>query len=183
MKKNNIIAEKKYFTLIEMMIVVGLIAIVLGISLALMNKTPARLVIVNTAAAIEQKMTIAQTQSSLQGIQKTLIFDKDRKVLFFSTARPEDGNKYEDSQAATPQTPEPSSNNVISTKSYIVLPASVEITFPDFDEDKIAYNFYPDSSASGPDMMLSIKGHQLLISVSPLTGIAITKEINNEKYY
>lgn len=177
MKKNN------DFTLIEILVVVGLIVIVLGVSIAFMNRTPARLVVVNTAAAIEQKMTLAQTQASLQGIQKTLIYNSEKKMLFFSTSKPEDDNEFNPADQPPPQGPEPSENGVIVSKNYIVIPKSIEVSFPDFDENLVVYNFYPDSAASGPDMLLTLKGHELLIAVSPLTGIATTREIDNEKYY
>ena len=177
MKNNNC------FTLIEILVVVGLIVIVLGVSIAFMNRTPARLVVVNTAAAVEQKMTLAQTQASLQGVQKTLIYNPEKKILFFSASNPDDDNEFNPADQEPPQAPEPSANSVIVTKTYVVIPESVEVSFPDFDENFIVYNFYPDSSASGPDMLLSLKGHELLISVSPLTGIATTREIENEKYY
>ena len=177
MKNNN------HFTLVEILVVVGLIVIVLGVSLAFMNRTPARLVVVNTAAAIEQKMTLAQTQASLQGIQKTLIYNPGKKILFFSISKPDDDNEFNPADQEPPQGVEPSENSVIVSKNYIVIPESVEVSFPDFDEDMVVYNFYPDSSASGPDMLLTLKGHELLISVSPLTGIATTREIDNEKYY
>ena len=171
------------FTLIELLVVIGIIVIVLAIGIRFLNHKPARLILNNLAAAIEKKLTDAQTQSSLQGVQKTLIFDKNKKLLYVSTAKPDDDNDYEVATEPPPDTPEPLSDAIIQTKSYILFPSEVKVSFPNSDEDIITYNFYPDSSAGGPDMQISMKKQDVIISVSPLTGIVFSKEVDDEKTY
>jgi prepilin-type N-terminal cleavage/methylation domain-containing protein len=168
------------FTLIELLVVIGIIVVILGIGISIFNHTPARLIVNNIAAAIEKKMTLAQTQSSLQGIQKTLIFNKERNLLYFSNSKPDDDNSYEAATENPPDTPEPLKRSLIQTNTYLLLPSEVKVDFPDDDENSIIYNFYPDNSAAGPDMIISMKAHEILLSVSPLTGIVFTKVIDDD---
>ena len=142
-----------------------------GLVFAYMGHMPAGLVLGSATGKVEQLMMTAQMQASLQGVQKDVVFDFDKKTLFI-TVPSEDPQDLEapDTAEEAPDKPKLKGN------SYKI-PETIEVTFPDFLENIAVFKFFPDGSASGPEMHLTIKGHIMSITVSQLTGIVMSKEI------
>lgn len=160
MKKSSL--QKHSFTLIELSVVIAIILLISGVAVYAVARIPAGVIMGSNVAKIESLMVTAQAQSSLQGVQKTLnYFDEEKKFVIEGVGSKQGGTGD-------------------SAGNSFTLDEKMNIEFPDFEGEEVQYNFFPDGSASGPDMMLSIKGHKRLISVSPLTGIVFVKDLSDE---
>lgn len=158
--------KKRFFTLVEMIVVIGIIMLLSGVSIAILVRRPARVILANTASKIEKVLFTAGNQASLQGVQKNVSFDLGSKVLTIGDIKVQDD--FSNTEPVVDQKPK-------DTKNQIKIPKDIEVTFPDFEEEEIQYRFFPDGSASGPKMLLTLEGHNSLIAVSPLTGIVTIK--------
>ena len=67
-----------------------------------------------------------------------------------------------------------------SKDNIYTIPENITVEIPDFSEEKAVYSFFPDGSASGPEMLLIIKGHKMSITISQLTGLVMTKETTED---
>ena len=160
--------NRSNFTLIEIIFVISIIMLVSGLSFAFLSRTPAGVVITNTTAKLEKLMVTAETQASLQGIQRNIIFDTEKKI-FYITDPKSDLEKEE--SVGDESTPAGSSDTSFTVSE------NVKMEFLDCNEEVVEYCFFPDGSASGPDILLTLKNHKRLIHLSPLTGIVTTTEI------
>lgn len=161
----------RFFTLIEVILVLSIVMIVTAISFAYVARTPSGLFLSSTSAQIEELMMSAQNQASLRGTQRNVVYNSEKKILYISdpVANPDEVN-IDMIESDTPN----------SSQGKFSLPESVKIEFPNFNEDKIEYRFFPDGSASGPQMYIITKGKTMSLNVSQLTGIVILNEIETE---
>lgn len=158
------------FTLIEIIIVVSIIVVISGLTFSVIGRMPAGIVISNNAAQIDKILTSASARATLQGKLKNVVFDREKQKLFLTDKDDPDLLAPESGGKKTPK----------GSKDSFYIDKSIEVEFPDFAEGKVKYQFFPDGSASGPDMVIRLKEHNRLISVSPLTGITTIKEIEED---
>lgn len=163
--------SRKRFTLIEMIIVIAIIMLITGVAITMLVRKPATVILANTSSQIEKVLTEASIQASLQGKQKIVNFDMGNKTLSIGDFNPKDDFNLP---------PEESNQISVTSENQVRLPQDVEVEFPDFNEEQVFFSFFPDGSASGPDMRISLKGHIRLISVSHLTGIVKIKNDDEE---
>ena len=165
------ISRTSCFTLLEVILVISIVMVVTAIAFAYVVNTPAGLSLQSAAGKIEELLTSAQLQASLRGTQRNVIFDLDNRVCFIS-------DPFDESQALPVRNGEESGKD--SSGSQFTIPESVDVEFPNFKGDRIQFCFYPDGSASGPEMNIFTKGRKMSLTVSQLTGIVLTKEIASE---
>ncbi len=144
---------KNYFTLLELICVLAISVLVVGVVVGRVGKTPTFISLKNTALKIQRVLSEASNQALVNGVKVTIKYD-NRK--FYPTAK--DNSK------------------AFSTASdkYLkyTLPESVEIDFPYENEDEnILFTFYPDGSASSPEIKLNQKTHSITLKTSKLTGV------------
>ena len=164
----------KNFTLLEMIMVISIIMVVTGLSFAYMGRMPAGLVMSKSVTDIEKLMTTAQLQATLQGKQKDVVLDTVNKVLFIT----DPVENIDDLEMPSQFSPTRVASKNKSESYKIPVDIAVEVT--DFDEERAVYSFFADGSASGPEMVLELKGHLRAINVSQLTGLIIIKDISEE---
>jgi Tfp pilus assembly protein FimT len=172
LRKNS---RKSFFTLLEMIMVIAIIMLIAGLSFAYMGRMPAGLILTSTTGKVEQLLMSAHMQASLQGVQKVVVFDFEKNTLFVT-----DPSEEDQELEAAPDAIEDAPENLKLKGDIYRIPKNIEVEFPDYLEDIAVYSFFPDGSASGPEMHLTIKGHTMSITVSQLTGIVITKEIEED---
>ena len=63
-----------------------------------------------------------------------------------------------------------------SKSDKCVLPHNVLVELSDREDDAPVFRFFPDGSAAGGKMRISLKGHVIVITVSQLTGIVSINE-------
>ena len=114
-------------------------------------------------------MVTAETQASLQGKQKNINFDVEKNIFYIT--EPKSDQEKEGVQNSDESVSSGSSDNSFAVQE------TVKIEFPDYEEETVEYRFFPDGSASGPDILLTLKEHKRLIHLSPLTGIVTVTEI------
>lgn len=161
--------SQQNFTLIELIFVISIMMLIVGLSLVSFVRMPAGVVLTNTTAKLEQLMVTAETQASLQGIQRNITFDTEKKIFYITAPKSDQENEEgQDSEQSLP---------ALSSDNSFVVTETVEIEFPDYEEEIVEYRFFPDGSASGPDMLLTLEDHKRLIYLSPLTGVVTVTEL------
>ena len=162
-------SSRRNFTLIEIIFVISIVMLVAGLCFAYLVRMPSGVVLTNTTANLEQLMVTAETQASLQGKQKNINFDVEKKIFYIT--EPKSDQEKEEVQDSDKSVPSASSD------SSFLVPEMVEVEFPDYEEETVEYRFFPDGSASGPDMLLTLKEHKRSMHLSPLTGIVTVTEM------
>jgi len=162
--------RQQNFTLIEIIVVIAIIMLIAGVSIFSISRMPAGIIMTNTVAKIEKLMVTAQSQAAFQGKQINVNFDDEEKIFYIAPP----GYDADDEN-----------NTVIynkgSKKDVFAIDKNIEVTFPDFYEEKVQYMFFSDGSASGPNMILSLKGQKRQMHISPLTGIVFIKNMSNDE--
>lgn len=165
------ISRTNLFTLLEVILVISIVMIITAISFAYVARTPSGLFLQSTTGKIEELLMSAQMQASLRGTQRNVLFDIENRIFLITD--PIDEGKdlpFEDIDSRTADSPE----------SKFSIPATVGIEIPNFKGDRVEYCFYPDGTASGPEINILLKGRKISLTVSQLTGIVLLKEIDSE---
>lgn len=157
---------KKSFTLIELVVVLGIMVLVGGIVFVSVGKKPTFVVIDDVTASIEAVLQQGAMQALAQGKQTKVIYDPESKTVSVSSP----------SESSTVFGME---KNIKKFYSYTI-PDDVAIECQSlFDNELPSFIFFPDGTAFGPEMIASYKGHSFVISVSPLTGMVNRNYIND----
>ncbi|MBN1863810.1 MAG: hypothetical protein JW808_02795 [Victivallales bacterium] len=172
--KNHADAICRRFTLIETLVVLAIATIITGGALAYMLRSPSSLVLSNAAAALEQLMLTAQSQASLRGVARSLKLDAEQNIFSIDDLNDEGMPKEHTELDHTADDMPPTQIDMLRLDSDIVL------EFPDLQERSMQYIFFPDGSASGPELTLSLKNHRRRIRVSRLTGTIHNENITDE---
>ncbi len=141
------------FTLLELVCVLTISLLVIGIVIGRVGKTPAFISLDNCVNRIQGVLSEASNQAVINGKKITILYSKGQ---FFP-----ENNKYSSSSSFS--------------KKYLTytLPEKVEINFPKLeDNENISFIFFPDGSASAPEIHINYKKHSAIIKISKLTGIA-----------
>ena len=140
------------FTLLELICVLAISLLVIGVVIGRVGKTPAFISLDNCVNKIQGVLSEASNQAVING-KKVIIQYRDRQ---FS---PENIKYF-------------TSNSVF--KKYITynLPEPVTVDFPNLEDNNIiSFIFFPDGSASAPEMHLNLKKHSAIVKISKLTGM------------
>ena len=160
--------NKSKFTLIEIVTVIAVILIISGIVLANIN-LPIFASLDETAKRVRRIMTDAATQATLQGKPVAVAYDTQQKELLLYPAQEEEDSEF------TIESLE-DTNGKSNPLNRMKIPENIEVAFPDYNNDDIRYRFFPDGSASGPEMTLTLKKRTIIVGVSHLTGLAYAKD-------
>jgi len=164
-KENRILLQ---FTLIEIVTVLAIVMIVSGIVLANM-KLPVFATLDETTKKIRRIFTEASTQTALQGKPISVAYNSEKKEFLLYPSEEEEDQNF--------------SLEALTEKSrkgnplYIQrVPEDIEVEFPDYKEEEVVYHFFPDGSASGPELTLTLKKRIIIVGISRLTGLAYSRE-------
>lgn len=166
-KERNQLCRKQEFTLIEIVTVLAIVMIVSGIVLANI-KLPVFASLDNTARGIRLLFSEAQRQTSLQGCEIRVIYSHEKREFYLSHVTDED--TFGENAELT--------DKKIKSGNLCRIPEKIEVKFPEFEDatDDIQYRFFPDGSASGPEMELTLDERKIILGVSRLTGMAYRRE-------
>jgi len=156
------------FTLIEIVTVLAIVMIVSGIVLANL-KLPVFASLDETTKRVRRIFTEASTQTALQGKEIVVAYNLEKKEFLLYPA--EDENKSNFSLEALSD-----KSNRGNPLHIQRIPANIEVDFPDYDEDDVKYRFFPDGSASGPELTLTLKERKIIVGISRLTGLAYSRD-------
>ncbi len=149
-------------------------ALIMGVVAFSIGKIPTFLTLQDCVTGIQQVFDEASTQSIVQGQLVTIDYSAEGKSFNISGGAAPSPDAGSTSGEAPPERPKDftGSNHL----SY-ALPESAKIEFPSdlqgITQDKKFY-FYADGTGSGSDIILTLKGHKVMLRLSKLTG-ALTK--------
>ena len=155
------------FTLIEIVTVVAIAMIISGIVLINL-KLPVFATLDGASKTIQKIFTDAATKSGLQGIEMIVAYAKDKQEFVLYRASEEDDPDF--------------SLEFLKDKPGSLLNAQrivkkIKVEFPDYQDDEdIRFRFFPDGSASGPELTLTLNDRKIIVGISQLTGLAYTRE-------
>ena len=166
-RERNQFCREQEFTLIEIVTVLAIVMIVSGIVLANL-KLPVFASLDNTARSIRLLFSEAQRQTSLQGREIRVIYSREKGELYLSRITDEDAAEQNIEQQ----------DKKIKSEDICRIPEKIEVKFPEFEDTAgdIQYRFFPDGSASGPEMELTLDERTIIMGISHLTGIAYRRE-------
>ncbi len=161
------------FTLIEIVAVLAVIMILSGIVLANL-RLPVFASLDKTTKSVRKIFSDAQMKTSLQGKEIQVVYDAEKKefrITYPSADEEETVSEFETFNEESVQS---------NPRLTLRIPNDIEVEFPDYEEEIIQYRFFPDGSASGPEMNLTLKGRTMIVGVSRLTGLAYSREEEEE---
>ncbi len=155
------------FTLIEIVTVISIVLIISGIVLVNI-KLPVFATLDGATKTIRKIFTEASTQSGLQGIEMVVAFKKDKQEFILYRASEEKDLTF------TLESLKDRSESILEVQKIV---KKIEIEFPDYkgDED-IKFRFFPDGSASGPELTLTLNDRKIIVGISQLTGLSYSRE-------
>ena len=167
------IASAHAFTLVETLLVLTIAIIITGGAIAFILRTPSSVVISDAAAKIEQLMLSAQSQAMLRGSARVLTIDETGNTLFI-TGQVEGTQAVISLESAFGADSRPNPQDMLRLESLI----TIEVTGSQTGKSQVF--FYPDGTASGPEIILRLKDYAFKIKVSPLTGIVTMEDISDD---
>ena len=170
-EKSNKSFSRNTFTLMEIVVVLVIVVLVSGIAVATV-KMPVFATLDKTSKKVRKIFADAQRQTALQGSEILVVYNPERKE--FNLMPPSTSEDNGDSNLI-PMDPELNSVSV-NPQWALRIPDQIEVEFPDYEEETIQYRFFPDGTASGPELTLTLKGRTMIVGVSRLTGMAYSRE-------
>jgi Tfp pilus assembly protein FimT len=160
------------FTLIEVMVVLGIVMLLVGISFNFIGRLPAGLVLQSTSAGVDGLLVSARNRALLQGKRIDLSFNRESHTLSLGTIVLTESEDLQDQEDCA------TFDSIKRRKGDTYqIPSNVEVEFSDQpDDDAPVFRFFPDGTAVGGDIRLSIKQRTVLITVSQLTGIVSIRD-------
>jgi hypothetical protein len=142
--------------------------IISGIVLANL-KLPVFASLDETTKRIRRIFTEASTQNALQGKEIVVAYNPEKKEFLLYPAEEEDDPDF---------TLESLSDNSKRGNPLHIqrIPQNIEVDFPDYKDEDIRYHFFPDGSASGPELTLTLQKRKIIVGISRLTGLAYSRE-------
>ncbi len=153
------------FTLIELVIVLGIMVLVGAVVFISVGKKPTFVVLDDASASIEAVLLQGSIQSLAQGKEISVTYDPESKSVNVN--------------GAVGETSIPGMEKSVSKYFSYAIPEDVDIECESlFMNELPSFKFFPDGTAIGPDLITRHKGHTFLITVSPLTGMINRNYIN-----
>ena len=146
----------------EVAVVLAIMAIVGTVAFVAFGKKPTFVVIDDAANNIEAVLLQGSIESLAQGKLVSVTYSREKKLISVQNSSDEEDSFPMEEKAA-------------SKYSSYELPEdeNFEVEFSSNLKDDPCFNFFPDGTANGPELVLKYKGHIYSLSVSPLTGMAI----------
>lgn len=158
---------KNCFSLMELMVVLAILAVVGTVTLTAFGKKPTFVVIDDVANNIEAVLIQGSIQSLAQGKPVSVTYSSELKIISVQNS------------SDNPDSP-PAEEKPISKYSSYKVQDDIEVEFSSDLQSDPCFNFFPDGTANGPELVIKYKGHIYSICVSPLTGMVIKNYIAEE---
>jgi Tfp pilus assembly protein FimT len=163
-------ARLKAYTLIELTAVLAVIVLTLSIIIAGSGKIPVFISLEKTANEIRSLFADAAIRAALQGKPVSVVYDDESRTFTIEDGAGGDGDNgggAERDRGALPAITDSSKQ-----KTSAALPDSADVEFDPKPEgsEKPRLKFYPDGGASGPRTIITMKGHEVSLRISKLTG-------------
>lgn len=154
------------YTLIELVAVLAIIILISSVVTVYVKYAPSFVSLDTAVNKVEGVLQQGGIQSLSQG--------RNIKVVYSSESR-----KFQVQNPGGQEDGAPVNDKTFSEMLSYTLAPEIEIEFPDADiQNDPEYVFYPDGSASGPPMLISLKGHCFEMKLSPLTGTVRTTYVD-----
>ncbi len=125
---------------------------VIGVVIGRVGKTPAFISLDNCVNKIQGVLSEASNQAVING----------KKIII----------QYNNRRFSPENTKYLKTNSVFKKYITYTLPETVTVDFPNSEDDSnISFIFFPDGSASAPEMHLNLKKHSATVKISKLTGM------------
>jgi len=151
------------FTLLEMIAVIVIILVIVGVVVPRAGRIPAFISLDRNAGQLQELLQDAGFQAQIRGEEIKVLYDREKQLFRLSSGN---NSKY----------------TIERTQCEILKP--ILVRFPqleeDYEETEIMYYFFADGTASGPEILLTFKGHKKILGVSPLTGLIYARNIYDE---
>ncbi len=155
------------FTLIEVVTVVSIAILISGIVLINL-KLPVFATLDGATKSIRKIFTEASTQSGLQGIEMAVAYNKETQEFILYRAIEENDPDF------TIESLKERSSSILSIQKIV---KKITVEFPNYqDVEDIRFRFFPDGSASGPELTLMLSDRKTLVGISQLTGLSYSRE-------
>ena len=146
----------------ELTVVIAIMALVGGVVLMAFGKKPTFVVIDDAANNIEAVLLQGSIESLAQGKLVSVTYSPKNKLISVQKSSAE-ADTF------------PMEEKAVSKYSSYKLPEyeDFEVEFSSSLKDDPCFNFFPDGTANGPELVIKYKGHIYSLCVSPLTGMVI----------
>ncbi len=145
------------FSLIELTVAIAIMVLISGVVISRFGRLPAFASLQNSASDLKEFFTAAQLRALSSGAPQHIRYSGGSKVFSITTKQPVGTSSRRQRQARH------------------TIPPGVKVTF--ITERQSSDNLsdaeficFPDGLISGPDIMLTLRKHQLKLHISPLTG-------------
>ncbi len=150
--------KKSPFTLIELVVVLGIMTLVGAVVFLSVGKKPTFVVLDDVTANIEAVLLQGSIQALAQGKQVSVSYSPEEKTVTVN--------------GAASQSEGFGQGNTMKKYFSYAIPEDVDIECESLFVNEVpSFVFFPDGTAFGPEMIAKHKGHSFLITVSPLTGM------------
>ncbi len=137
------------YTLIEIAVAVAILALLSGIVIVRVAKTPASIALDNFSSSVQGLFASASFMAQSSGETVEIAFEAEERRFHVSSGA------------------SASSAEILSAD----VPDGMEISFDEGVVDEKLYRFHPDGGASGRAFSVVAGGKRLRLSISPLTGV------------
>lgn len=151
----------------ELAVVLAIMAIVGTVVLTVFGKKPTFVVIDDAANNIEAVLLQGSIQSLAQGKLVSVIYSSEQKLISVQNSSDEANSFSTDEKVA-------------SKYSSYKVQDDIDVEFSSSLQGDPCFNFFPDGTANGPELVIKYKGHIYSLCVSPLTGMVIKNYIAEE---
>ncbi len=136
-----------YYTLVEIVVVIAILALFAGIVIMRVAKTPAFISAGKIANSIQNLFASASFMA--QSSNEIIEIDFDKESRSFRIIKPDGENSNH--------------NEVLSE----TIPVGMKFSFGDLEEDRYVYRFFPDGMASGKSFTIFCDKHKMEMSPKP----------------
>ena len=152
------------------MVVLAIVMLLVGISFNFIGRLPAGLLLQSTAASVDDLLASARNRALFQGKRIDLSFNPESHTLSLGAVVADESGEFKTKESTT-------FDSIKRRKGdKYVIPSDVKVEFSDRVDDAPVFRFFPDGTAAGGEMRISIKERVIVITVSQLTGIVSIKE-------
>jgi hypothetical protein len=132
--------------------------LIIGIVIGRVGKTPAFISLDNCVNRVQQVLSEASSRAIING----------KKIII----------QYSNKQFSQKNNNNFKRNSTLRKYTTYTVPEAITVDFPKLEDDEnVFFMFFPDGSASAPEMNLNLKKHSATIKISKLTGMVNISDI------
>ena len=162
------------FTFIELLVVCVIIGLLSALVVPRVGGASRRMVVERTLSELRGAFGQTAMRARASGRPLMLVLDAEEKTLSVSPLEENLTHDWRPPSLAMDSTDEevPKTGILAAEDSYKVADAIEWIDLPEtpMDASGIAFNFYPDGGAAGPELRFALAGGEYLLKVDALTG-------------